>query len=81
MAYAGRELALIGECKWTNTMANEGDLRGLDKILRDFGTELNPSRKVWRALFSRGGFSEGLKRSAATPTERILLVEPSDLYW
>lgn len=81
VAYAGRELALIGECKWTNTMANEDDLRGLDKILRDFGTELNPSRKVWRALFSRSGFSEGLKRSAAKPTERILLLEPSDLYW
>lgn len=81
VAYAGRELVLIGECKWTKALASEDDLRGLDKILRDFRTELNPSKSIWRALFSRSGFSEGVKRAAAEPAERILLVEPPDLYW
>lgn len=81
VAYAGTELALIGECKWTNAQADEGDLRGLDKLLRDFAQELAPARNVWRALFSRAGFSDGLKRLASKSNERLLLVEPSDLYW
>ena len=81
VAYAGKELVLIGECKWSNSQANEGDLRGLDKLLRDFAAELVPSKTVWRALFSRAGFSDGLTRLARKSNERLLLVEPSDLYW
>lgn len=81
VAYAGRELVLIGECKWSNQPADEGDLRGLDKIVRDFPAELAPSPTLWRALFSRNGFSDELRRLATRRSERVLLVEPADLYW
>lgn len=81
VAFAGKELTLIGECKWTNSVADENDLHGLDKIMRDFKGDLSPARSVWRALFSRSGFSAGLERLARDKRQRILLVSPADLYW
>lgn len=81
VAYADKELVLIGECKWTNSVADENDLHGLDKILRDFASELAPSSNVWRAIFSRSGFHPKLQARAKRRSERILLIEPADLYW
>lgn len=81
VAFAGKELVLIGECKWTNASADENDLHGLDRILRQFDGELSPSSTVWRAVFSRSGFSAGLERLAREKSQRLLLVSPSDLYW
>lgn len=81
VAYAAGELTLIGECKWTTGQADARDLQGVDKILRDLATELRPSKRVWRALFSRGGFSPELQRLAKDPSSRLLLVAPADLYW
>lgn len=81
VAYDRAELRLIGECKWTKDPADERELRGLDKILRDFASELQPADRLWRALFSRSGFSAGLRKLANDPAERLLLVAPADLYW
>lgn len=81
VAYADKELVLIGECKWTNSVADENDLHGLDKILRDFASELAPSSNVWRAIFSRSGFHPKLQARAKNRSERILVIEPADLYW
>jgi hypothetical protein len=81
VAYAGRRLVLVGECKWTNSAAGEDDLAGVDKILRDFARELAPSPTVWRALFARNGFGPALKTLAKDPAQRILLLEPAELYW
>lgn len=81
VAYDGTHLTLIGECKWTNSPARTSDLAGIDKILRDFSAELSPAKKVWRALFCRSGFDSDLQRRAKDPKERLLLIEPADLYW
>lgn len=81
VAYDGTELTLIGECKWSSDPVGDRELQGLDKILRDFAAELRPAKRVWRALFSRSGFSQDLRRRAEDRAERLLLVAPSDLYW
>ncbi len=81
VAYHRDALTLIGECKWTNAPATERDLHGLDRILRDFASELRPAPKVWRAIFARSGFSASLRELANDPARRILLFSPRDLYW
>ena len=81
VAYDGKQLTLIGECKWTNSPASTGDLAGIDKILREFPAELSPATKVWRALFCRSGFDSDLRRRAKDSKERLLLIEPADMYW
>lgn len=81
VAYAGKELVLIGECKWTNAPAGESDLHGVDKLLADNATELNPAKRIWRVIFSRSGFTDRLRKLAAKPRERILLIDPPALYW
>lgn len=81
VAYGGAQLTLVGECKWTADPADERDLQSLDKLLRDFASEMDPAKSVWRALFSRSGFTRGLTDLAKDPSRRILLLSPDDLYW
>lgn len=81
VAYDRAELAVVGECKWTAAPADERDLQGLNKLLRDYTSEMDPAKGVWRALFARSGFSRGLTDLAKDPSQRILLLSPDDLYW
>lgn len=81
VAYDRARLTLIGECKWSGAPADERDLQGLDKLLRDFASELQPAKQVWRALFARSGFRSSLVDLAKEPAQRILLLTPADLYW
>lgn len=80
VAFNDGQLVAIGECKWSASRADEHDLDGLDKILREEADQLRPSRFVYRMLFSRSGFADGLRRRASKPAERLLLYGPDDLY-
>lgn len=80
VAFADGRLVAIGECKWTASPADERDLDGLGKILREAADQLRPSASVYRMIFSRSGFAAALRHRAARPKERVLLFGPADLY-
>jgi hypothetical protein len=71
---------LIGECKWSASPVGVRDLAGLAAALRRAAEDLQPSEQPWRALFSRSGFDQRLRDHARDPAQRVLLLEPGDLY-
>jgi hypothetical protein len=71
---------MVGECKWSNSVADLRDLAGLSAALDRGRAELNPIDRPWRALFARRGFHAGLRGLAADPAERVLLFSPEDVY-
>lgn len=71
---------LVGECKWSRQPVGRRELEGLDAALRKARDDLNPHEPVWRALFSRSGFTPELVELARDPQARVLLFSPADLY-
>ena len=68
------QVTLVGECKWSNTPIDEGELR----YLQERGSRLPLAAQPLWILASRSGFSTALRRRAAS--ENLLLIEPSDLF-
>lgn len=71
---------LVGECKWSVSSVGMRDLAGLAAALRRAAELLQGSEQPWRALFSRSGFDQRLRDHARDPAQRLLLIEPGDLY-
>jgi AAA+ ATPase superfamily predicted ATPase len=81
VAFDKRELTAVGECKWTNDRVGMGELKDLERIVRESSAELRPKSGHYRLLFSRSGFDKDVRDLAAQSAARLLLFEPSDLYW
>jgi len=75
-----REAVLFGECKWSNAPMDMRDVGGLRHAIALARHDLNPILSPWRACFSRGGFHPDLVAEAARPENRILLIDPDQLY-
>jgi len=75
-----REAVLFGECKWSNAPMDMRDVGGLRHAIALSHHDLNPILSPWRACFSRGGFHPDLVAEAARPENRILLIDPDQLY-
>jgi len=56
------------------------DVGGLRHAIALSHHDLNPILSPWRACFSRGGFHPDLVAEAARPENRILLIDPDQLY-
>lgn len=59
MGEQDNEIALFGECKWTNEKV---DIGVLDKLVKR--SQMFHYRKVWLYLFGKNGFTEGCRRRA-----------------
>ncbi len=75
-----REAVVVGECKWTNAPMDMRDLGGLRHGLAVAQKDLNPILNPWRLCFSRGGFHPDLVAEATLAENRIILVDPAQLY-
>ncbi len=75
-----RETVIVGECKWTNAPMDMRDLSGLRLGLATAQKDLNPVLNPWRICFARGGFHPDLVAEAAHVDNRIVLVDPDQLY-
>lgn len=75
-----REGVLYGECKWSVAPMDVRDLGGLRAAIVAAGHDINPIDRPWRALFSRSGFHPDLQAEAASPENRILLINLDQLY-
>lgn len=76
-----RRLRLIGECRWTSRPLDQGVLDELHQLklpaLHQART-LDPDPEIETVLFSRAGFTQGLRdRAAGDP--RLHLVDPDEL--
>ena len=81
VAFDKRELTAVGECKWTNDRVGIDEVKDLERIVRESSVELKPKSGHYRLLFSRSGFDKDVRDMAAETAARLLLFEPSDLYW
>ena len=68
MGEQDNEIALFGECKWTNEKVDTGVLEKLVKRSQMFYY-----RKVWLYLFGKNGFTEGCRRRAEEMGNVILV--------
>jgi hypothetical protein len=74
------EAVLYGECKWSNQPMDLRDLGGIRHAIDMSKEELNPIDHPWRVCFSRSGFHPDLIAEAQNPENRIVLIEPEQLY-
>lgn len=81
VAYGSGQLTAVGECKWSDHVVGMGEVSDLERIVRESGAELKPKSGHYRLLFSKSGFKEEVRELAKDPAARLLLFEPSDLYW
>jgi AAA+ ATPase superfamily predicted ATPase len=71
----GKKQALFGECKWTNRAATPDALEGLEEKAALFSR----FTEKYFAVFSKSGFSAGLKK-AAQGRQDVLLVDLKTLF-
>lgn len=70
---------VLGMCKWTSTEVDFDELNLLDRLATYVPGVQDPTESCQRMLFSRGGFTARL-RAAAEHDERLVLLEPADIY-
>jgi hypothetical protein len=70
----GKQVVLIGSCKWRNEYLKPGDLDELERA----GTRVGATKATRYVLFSRSGFDPAL--IARAKAERVWLVTPRDMF-
>lgn len=75
-----REAVLFGECKWSSSPMDMRDLGGLRHAIEMSQKDLHPIISPWRLCFSRSGFRPDLVAEASHPENRIILIDPDQLY-
>jgi uncharacterized protein len=74
---AGREVIATGSCKWTNAPLDYGE----EALLAELEVAMPGAEEVRRHwFFSRGGFTDRMRKLAADEPDRIRLVTPADVY-
>src|SRR6266436_7654525 len=75
-----REAVLFGECKWSNSPMDMRDLSGLRHAIEMSQKDLHPVISPWRLCLSRSGFHPDLSAEASHLENRIILIDPDQLY-